>query len=819
MTLEIAKKVCVAVTVVLGAAGASAQETTAPKHSGVFYSTLLANEGPNKRLSGFGLDADFFFLKDVNGDGMDDAVIVENGAWFGAFSDGERFTEPVSLLADAALDSEGKTALMGDLNGDGKTDAVLFDPQDGNWYVSLSEGDGFSPPVTWAVGNGVGSTKQFLADVNGDGKDDAIIYFHTGLVGAWYVGLSDGKGAIGGFSPWINAFGHTADGHLLADVNGDGRADAVVVEKSTGNWSVALSSGTGFVTQGVWKSGFGNDATDWFAYDIDGDGKADVAYYINGNWWVSYATGSGFTDANHHWIAGHRPATMVSRGNKPAPKARMIGMISPGEVVATAVSADEWLCLGNPDKSKTRSAPEYNTWDAWGNVYTPTLGRYDAGDPAVLDEQIRLIHDAGFTYIMLDITNGNHPWVDNRAKKLIERIEFWNANRSSAQHQLYFCIAMGSSRGLDDAAAVVRCEDESRRTWQEFYEPHKDAYYHQDGMPFMVHFVEFLPNRANILDNVQSMPFFQKFTVRWMFNRVADEAAYSNTYGWPLLIEGANPVGDEVMAVSPGFWNGVGNLVDVTRKNGDFYRSFWVRVLKYNPASVWVNSFNESWEHTSVEPARLDAGAAAEHPDILQVWTDYHGQPMDDFYWVMTKQYNRLFMYQELYDGSYLQEEDSETIYVVRRDTLVDHGSGLPSMAPVILVPKGFLANFEGNVINGDQVVVGKIERQVIENPAATGNGATNILTPNNDGINDVWLVDDIDQFPNNHVQVVDKRGGIVFEKRGYRNEWQGRRWGGNNHGELLPEGTYYYQVDYGDAAKKPLKGYITVLHDVKRGR
>src|SRR5690606_25624089 len=309
----------------------------------------------------------------------DDAVIVENGAWFGAFSDGERFTEPVSLLADAALDSEGKTALMGDLNGDGKTDAVLFDPQDGNWYVSLSEGDGFSPPVIWAVGNGVGSTKQFLADVNGDGKDDAIIYFHTGLVRAWYVGLADGNGAFGGFSPWINAFGQTADGHLLADVNGDGRADAVVVEKSTGNWSVALSSGAGFVTQGVWKSGFGNDATDWFAYDIDGDGQADLAYYINGNWWVSYATGSGFTDANHHWIAGHRPATMVSRGNKPAPKARMIGMISPGEVVATAVSADESLCLGNPDKSKTRSAPEYNTWDAWGNVYTPALGRYDAG--------------------------------------------------------------------------------------------------------------------------------------------------------------------------------------------------------------------------------------------------------------------------------------------------------------------------------------------------------------------------------------------------------------------------------------------------------
>src|SRR5690606_16470986 len=157
---------------------------------------------------------------------------------------------------------------------------------------------------------------------------------------------------------------------------------------------------------------------------------------------------------------------------------------------------------------------------------------------------------------------------------------------------------------------------------EEFYEPHKDAYYHQDGKPFMVHFVEFLPNRENILGNAQSMDYFQKFTVRWMFNRVADEPAYSNTYGWPLLHKGANPAGNEVMAVSPGIWNGVGNLTDVHRQQCEFYRSIWLRVLQYDPASVWVNSFNESWEHTSVEPARMDAAAAAEHPNILEVWTD-----------------------------------------------------------------------------------------------------------------------------------------------------------------------------------------------------
>lgn len=729
--LGLAKKLYALTAVLFPFVAVVAQEINSTKNSGVFYSTLFANEGLDKRLSGFGLEADFLFFNDVNGDGKDDAIILENGVWLGAFSDGNLLSQSTTLLVYDAFEVGSKQALMGDVNGDGKADAVLFDPDEGNWYVSLSEGSGFVQPTIWSIGNGVGSAKQFLADVNGDGNNDAVIYFHTGLVGTWYVGVSDGNGAFGGFSPWISEFGHSADGHLLADVNGDGKADAIVFEKSSGNWSIALSNGTAFVNRGVWKSGFAMDAEEGFAYDVDQDGKADIAYYVNGNWWVAYANQSGFEDTNHLWIAGHRPATMVSRGNKPAPKARMIGKFNEDEVVATVVSADEWLCMGNADRTKTRSAAEYNTWDAWGNVYTPTLGKYDAGDPAVLDEQIGLIHDAGFTYIMLDITNGNHPWVDNRAKALIERLENWNANLSPNQHKMYFCVAMGSSRGLDDAAAIVRCEDESRRTWVEFYEPYKDAYYHQDGKPFMVHFVEFPPNRANILNNVQTMPFFQKFTVRWMFNRVADETTYSNTYGWPLLERNANPVGDEVMAVSPGFWNGVGNLVDVSRENGDFYRSLWVRVLNYNPASVWVNSFNENWEHTSVEPARLDETAAAEHPNILKIWTDYHGQPMDNFYWIMTKQYNRLFMYQELFDGSYLQEEESNTIYVVRRDTLVAYGSGLPSMAPVLLVPKGFLANFEGCVINEELIVVGKIDREMTDTPASSGKAATNILTQN----------------------------------------------------------------------------------------
>lgn len=783
----------------------------AQKNSGIFYTTILAKTGPYKRISGFGKQADYFFLKDVNGDGKDDAITyTATGKWEVALSDGAVFTQPKQYLAyNSSSTAIAKLKpIMGDVNGDGKVDAVFFDPELGVWNVALSDGQSFATPTAWSVGNGAGSTVQFLADVNGDGAGDAIIYFHTGLVGAWYIGLSNKTNGFGGFSPWINNFGDTGTDHFMADVNGDGKADAVYFDKSTGNWNVALSTGSSLSRSGTWKTGFGTGAAKAMVYDVDRDGKADIVYCNNNEWWVCYSNGTAFSGSNHRWISGHRPATMISRGNKPAPKAFLLGNISGSAAVACAISADEWLCLDNTDKGKTVEAPLVDTWDAWGNVYTPTLGKYDAGDPVILDAQIKMIHDAGFTYVMLDITNGANAWVDTRAVKFAQRIVEWNKKLAAGQHKMFICISMGSSRSLAGQAASDRVEMESRRTWDEFYEPFKDAYYLQDGKPFLVHFVEYPANKADVLSNLSTMPYFQKFTVRWMFNEVKDEPQYANTYGWPLLTKDATPAGAEVMCVSPGFWNGG---FGVGREQGELYRNQWARALEINPASIWLNSFNESWEHTSVEPAQMDATAAAAKPDLLTVWTDYYGDRMDDFYWVMTKQYNRLFMRNELFKGSYLQERQNSEIYVVKDGSFEKFGVAKPRMAPVLLVPKGFISRFNGNVINENLEVIGNIAASFVD-PAKDIKVAANVLTPNGDGKNDVWLVKDIDKYPNNVVRVFDKAGKKVFEKKGYDNTWGGRYWGGSKNGNPLPAGAYLYVIDYGDGTPVK-KGYLTILN------
>ena len=84
---------------------------------------------------------------------------------------------------------------------------------------------------------------------------------------------------------------------------------------------------------------------------------------------------------------------------------------------------------------------------------------------------------------------------------------------------------------------------------------------------------------------------------------------------------------------------------------------------------------------------------------------------------------------------------------------------------------------------------------------------ANNILTPNGDGVNDTWLIKNIENYPNNSVTVYDRMGRIVFAKKSYANDWAG-----TYGGSILNQGTYYYLVDLGNGTY--LKGFITVVRD-----
>ena len=85
---------------------------------------------------------------------------------------------------------------------------------------------------------------------------------------------------------------------------------------------------------------------------------------------------------------------------------------------------------------------------------------------------------------------------------------------------------------------------------------------------------------------------------------------------------------------------------------------------------------------------------------------------------------------------------------------------------------------------------------------------APSIITPNNDGINDAFVVPcltDLVSFPNNSVSIYNQWGDGVFYAKPYKNDWMATQ-----SGEELPSGTYFYIVDLGKG-DKPMSGYLII--------
>jgi gliding motility-associated-like protein len=80
-------------------------------------------------------------------------------------------------------------------------------------------------------------------------------------------------------------------------------------------------------------------------------------------------------------------------------------------------------------------------------------------------------------------------------------------------------------------------------------------------------------------------------------------------------------------------------------------------------------------------------------------------------------------------------------------------------------------------------------------------------ISPNGDGANDVWIIDFIEQFPNNVVEIYNRWGELLFHADGYLQNWDG-----TYNGKPLPIGTYYYIIDLHEEGMQPFTGPLTVL-------
>ena len=87
-----------------------------------------------------------------------------------------------------------------------------------------------------------------------------------------------------------------------------------------------------------------------------------------------------------------------------------------------------------------------------------------------------------------------------------------------------------------------------------------------------------------------------------------------------------------------------------------------------------------------------------------------------------------------------------------------------------------------------------------------------NMITPNNDGFNDVWDLSAVVGIETAEVHVFNRWGWEVFKSDNYKHNW-----GGDIKNEPLPDGTYIYVIKFKDEGKEPLRGTLEILRNTQK--
>jgi len=237
---------------------------------------------------------------DFNGDGKDDIVTFTHGSLndvYVALSNGSGFGPGVKWHDFFGL--SGEVPSVGDVNGDGLDDIVTFTRNAAaDVYVALSNGSSFGASAKWHDFFGLAGETPGVGDVNGDGKADLVV-FSQGTIADVYVALSNGSGFVGTTVKWHDFFSTAGESPRIGDFNGDGKADiATFTNNAAADVYVATSNGSAFVGTTVkWNDFFGLAGEFPYTGDFDGDGKDDAVVFTKGSLndvFVALSNGAGF---------------------------------------------------------------------------------------------------------------------------------------------------------------------------------------------------------------------------------------------------------------------------------------------------------------------------------------------------------------------------------------------------------------------------------------------------------------------------------------------------------------------------------------------
>ncbi|WP_061218192.1 SpvB/TcaC N-terminal domain-containing protein [Leptospira weilii] len=222
-----------------------------------------------------------WFPGDYDGNGLSDSVLFDEptGQWTLMLNKGGSFEflrfskkfqnvfrndyTPDSNLDSSNTDDSSKPGkdhdkvnfLVGDYNGDGRTDISLYDSRSGKWFV----GENHRNP----------------------NKNDSVTFQMQWKLYKVFT------------APEQSLFGHD---RFSGDFNGDGFSDFLLFDRSNGEWTLG-ETGDGTIHFKIWsRTPQFKSVTRWLQGDFNGDGRTDIGFYSSsdGKFWIGESTFNGF---------------------------------------------------------------------------------------------------------------------------------------------------------------------------------------------------------------------------------------------------------------------------------------------------------------------------------------------------------------------------------------------------------------------------------------------------------------------------------------------------------------------------------------------
>jgi FG-GAP repeat. len=202
--------------------------------------------------------------------------------------------------------------LTGDIDGDGRTDLIVWRPDTGTffWLISSANYDYASQGAKQWGSASLGDV-PFIGDFDGDGKSDIAVW--RASTGTWYwLQSSFGFDYANRRSKQWGSASH-GDVPLVGDFDGDRKTDLAVWRASTGTW-FWLTSSTDYEYAGQASRQWGSQAQQDVPMlgDLDGDGRAELIVWRPGNGlWFSLSSRAGYSYAaqtqNQWGVSGDVP--------------------------------------------------------------------------------------------------------------------------------------------------------------------------------------------------------------------------------------------------------------------------------------------------------------------------------------------------------------------------------------------------------------------------------------------------------------------------------------------------------------------------------